>query len=220
MSWLLDLRLIPFFGFYLAVFFLISTVVRLRQYRAILGLVRSMPARWPRLLGLVGQHGNIFLTWGTVMPLLIVLALFLANYLAGTHLWPHAETFTVARLIHLWPALPVVLPLGAAMVAFDVYGLWSAGTVDRALLEKYFDQAEYWLRSWAAPVIHVLSLGYVNPRAMVHTEVRSALLNASRLLNYTLWWISVQTGLRIAYGLSLWGAYALEPWLTHLLYGP
>src|SRR3954469_17138264 len=98
MSWLLDLRLIPFFGFYLAVFFLIGTVVRLRQYRAIVGLVRSMPARWPRLLRLLGQHYNILVTWGTFMPLLIVLALYLANYLASTHLWPHAETFTVARL--------------------------------------------------------------------------------------------------------------------------
>ncbi len=48
---------------------------------------------------------------------------------------------------------------------------------------------------------------------MVAVEVRAALVSASRLINYTLWWVSIQTGLRMAYGLSLWGTWALEPWL-------
>ena len=38
MAWLLELRLIRFFGFYLALMFLLSTMVRLRQYGTILGL--------------------------------------------------------------------------------------------------------------------------------------------------------------------------------------
>jgi hypothetical protein len=220
MSGLLDLKLIPLFNFYLALNFVIGTVVRFRQYRAVAGLVRSMPGRWPRLLQLLRQYGNIFLTWGTVLPLLLLLALLLANTLAGYLLWPRATDFTVADLLEVWPALPVVLVCGLAMVGLDVYGHLSVAELDRAELEKYFDQAEYWLRSWTAPVVRVFTLGYINPRKMVAVEVGSALGNASRLLNNTLWWVVVQTGLRIAYGLSLWGTYALEPWLRRLLGGP
>ena len=73
MAWLLELRLIRFFGFYLALMFLLSTMVRLRQYGTILGLVRSMPQRWPNLLGLVKRNSHIFLTWGTVLPLALLL---------------------------------------------------------------------------------------------------------------------------------------------------
>lgn len=218
MSGLLNLHLIRLFNFYLAVFFLISTWVRLRQYRTILILIRTMPDRWPRLLKLVRHHKGVFLTWGTVLPTALVLGLFLINWTAGTVLWPHAD-FTLAHLLDLWPAAPVVFVCGAAMVAFDIYGCVLVSTIDRAMLEKYFDQAEYWLRSWAAPAVRIFTLGYINPRQMVDVEVRSALVSSSRLLNNTLWWVSIQTGLRIAYGLSLWCTFLLEPWLRRLAHG-
>ncbi len=212
MSWLLHLSLIRFFGFYLAVMFLAGTLVRVRQYRTFLNLVRGFPGRWPRLLKLVGQHSHIFLTWGTVMPLALSLGLVLANWVASTVLWPRANDFTVARLLEVLPAVPVVLVCGAAMLAVDVYGCVIVGEVNQAEMESYFDQAEYWLRSWTAPVVRLFTLGYINPRQMVAAEVRTALVSASRLLNSTLWWVVSQTGLRIAFGLSLWGSYALGPW--------
>ena len=96
------------------------------------------------------------------------------------------------------------------MLAVDLYGTFRVGQVDRSLLERSFDQAEYWLRSWVAPVVHVFTLGYINPRRMVAVEVRKALLEASRLLNTTLWWVSGQVGLRIAFGLALWLTYAFS----------
>jgi len=213
MSGLLQLSLIRFFGFYLAVLFLLGTLVRVRQYRTFLHLVRAMPGRWPRLLKLVRQHGHIFLTWGTVMPLALALALVLANWVASTLLWPEANDFTVARLLEAWRALPVVLACGAAMLLMDGYCCFVAGEVNQAEMEKYFDKAEYWLRSWTAPVVHLFTLGYINPRKMVAAEVRAALVSASQLLNSTLWWVVGQTGLRILFGLALWGTYALEPWL-------
>ena len=40
---------------------------------------------------------------------------------------------------------------------------------------------------------------------------------ASTLLNSTLWWVTVQTILRIACGLSLWGGYAIQDVLKRLL---
>jgi hypothetical protein len=219
MSWLLELRLIRFFGFYLALMFLLSTVVRLRQYGTIVGLVRSTPQRWPNLLALVKRHVHIFLTWGTVLPLLFLWFLFVLNYLASKWLWPQADEFTLAELMPLYPLWPVVLVCGVAMTAFDTWGLVSVTAVDQAEMEKYFDQAEYWLRSWTAPVVHIFTLGRINPRQMVAVEVRAALVSSSRMLNSTLWWVVIQAGLRVAFGLSLWLSYALQPWLHSLLHG-
>jgi hypothetical protein len=218
MAWLLELRLIRFFGFYLALMFLLSTMVRLRQYGTILRLVRSMPQRWPNLLRLVKRNSHIFLTWGSVLPLALLLLLFALNYLASKWLWPQADDFTVAELMPLYSLWPVVFFFGVAMTAFDTWGLVSVTAIDQMEMEKYFDQAEYWLQSWTAPVVHFFTLGRINPRKMVAVEVRSALVSSSRMLNSTLWWVVIQAGLRVAFGLSLWLSYALEPWLHNLLH--
>ena len=93
------------------------------------------------------------------------------------------------------------------MFAVDVYSAVAVGTFDRHEMEKYFDQAEYWLRSRTAHVVRIVTLGYVNPRQMVDVEVRKALTEASELLKVNLWWITVQVGLRVAFGLSLWGTW-------------
>jgi hypothetical protein len=216
MSWLLDLRLIPFFSFYLALVFVLSTALRIRQYRVVLNLVRRMPGRWPKLLRLLREHGSVLLSWETVRPLVVVLTLWLVNFLASQYLWPEAKEFKVRDLLEAWPALPVVLLCGAAMAAFDASGTLQVGQLDLEETEKYFDQAEYWLASWKAPVVRFFTLGYINPRQMVAKEVRAALEGATRLLHSTLWWFSVQTSLRIGFGLSLWLSYALQDWLRGL----
>jgi hypothetical protein len=216
MSWLLDLRLIPLFSFYLALFFCVSTYVRLRQYRVILALVARFPARWPNLLVLVRRHSHIFVTWANVLPMALVLLLLVLNTLASQVIWPTADSFRLGDLRQVWPVIPVIVLTGLATVLFDAYGLWGIGTIEQAELEKYFDQAEYWLRGWKAPMVRVFTLGFINPRQMVDTEVRNALVNTSALLNTTLWWVSVQTALRIAFGLSLWGTYAFQDWLRRL----
>ena len=96
------------------------------------------------------------------------------------------------------------------MLGVDLYATFRVGNFDRPLLERYFDQAEYWLRSWVAPVVNIFTLGYINPRKMVTVEVRKALVEASELLNTTLWWVSLQVGLRVAFGLALWLTWALS----------
>ncbi|MFO0841336.1 MAG: hypothetical protein U0797_02910 [Gemmataceae bacterium] len=210
MDGLLDLRLIRFFSFYLAVVFVVSTFLRLRQYRAVLSLVVRLRSRWPNLTALVLTHRHIFLTPRTYLPLVIVLALLAANMLASRLVWPQADRFDVRELLHLWPAIPFVLATGVAMVAFDTLGTVRVGEVDQTLLEGYFDQAEGWLRGWKAPVVRFLSLGYIDPRQLVDKEVRGALEMASDLLNNTLWWVSAQAVLRILFGLCLWSSYALR----------
>jgi hypothetical protein len=209
MSGLWSLNLIHFFDFYLALMFLVSVWLRIGQYRAIGGLALAGPGRWPRLLELIKEHRMVLMTWSTMLPALLALLLMLMQILASRVVWHHAD-LTLGVLAEEWGAWPFVAVLGAAMLGTDLYCTFVVGEVDRETMEKYFDQAEFWLRSWRAPVVRVLTLGRINPRQMVHAEVRNALMEASRLLNSSLWWVSVQIGLRVAFGLALWLAYALS----------
>jgi hypothetical protein len=209
MTALAELNLIHLFDFYLALMLVISLYRRFSQYRAVGGLVVKVPGRWPRLFDLVRQHGGVFLTWTTFLPALLVLVLLIVQAAASRSLWPTAEV-TPSRLIHHPLALPFVLILGSAMLGVDIYGIVAVNAVDQQIMTKYFDEAEYWLRSWTAPVVHFFTLGRINPRQMVRVEVRKALVEASRLINVNLWWITLQTGLRIAYGLSLWLTWAIR----------
>lgn len=211
MSWLPSLHLFRFFELYLTLMFLVSTYLRIRQYHAFANLLAAFPGRWPRLFRLVKQHHNLFLTWGTVLPLAVSLILLLAQTVARQIVWPAADEFTALELLDIWPAVPVVVLCGAAMAAFDAYGTWNVGEIDRRETEKYFDQAEFWLTSPAAKVVHIVTFGFVNPRKMVAIEVRAALVSASQTINSSLWWVAVQAGLRIAFGISLWAAYLV--WL-------
>jgi len=212
MDWFWDLNLIHFFDFYLAVTFLLGIWTRFRQYQAILALVSKVPGRWPRLFHLVKQHRSIFLTWSTVGPGLLAFGLLLVQALASRLVWPDAgrppHGLTIARLAEHLTAVPFVAVFGLAMLVVDVYGIVVVGEVDRDEMARYFDQAEYWLKSWAAPVVRAFTLGFINPRQMVAAEVRASLISASQLFNTTLWWVAVQAGLRIVFGLSLWLTYA------------
>jgi hypothetical protein len=212
MSGIWDLNLIRLFDFYLAATFLLSTAARLRQYAAVVGLVRSFPSRWPRLLDLVKQHRGVFLTWETFAPAALALLLMLVQTLASYLVWPEAGRpptgLTFGRLVEHPVALPVVGLFGLAMLAVDVYFIVVVSEVDRGGTEKYLDQAEFWLKSWAAPLVRTVTFGFIHPRKMVNVEVQAALTSASKLLNVTLWWVVLQAALRIGYGLSLWVTYA------------
>jgi len=203
-----SLNLIHLFDFYLAVMFLVSLYRRMSQYRAIGGLVLSVPGRWPRLFELVRRHGMIFLTWNTFLPALLALGLSIIQMVLSWLLFPTAE-ITFGSLAQLYVAWPILLILGGAMIAFDMWGILEVSTVNQAEVAKYFDEAEYWLRSWTAPVVHFFTLGKINPRQMVRVEVQKALLEASQMINTNLWWISGQVSLRVAFGLALWLTYAL-----------
>ncbi len=207
MHWLTDLKLIRLFDFYLALTFVASLALRFSQYAAILGLVRKFGGRWPLLLKLVSQHRQIFLTWGTVLPLIVSLGMLLLQTLASRLIWPQAH-LSVQQLLDAWPALVAVSVCGIGMVAFDLWGIVDVGKVDQAEVETYFDRAEYWLSSWKAPVVRYITFGYIHPRKMVAKEVASALVSTSAMLNYNLWWLALQAGLRFLFGLSLWLSWA------------
>jgi hypothetical protein len=204
-----DLNLIHLLNFYLTFMFLLSLYRRLAQYRAVGGLVLAVPGRWPRLFKLVRQHTTIFFTWTTFLPAGLALALAVINWFFSRQVFPQAA-LTPAEVTHLWGSWPFLLVFGGGMLAVDAYFLLSVSEVDEKEMSKYFDEAEYWLRSWTAPVVHFFTFGTINPRQMVSVEVQKALTEASRLIEVNLWWVVAQTGLRVAFGLSLWLTYALR----------
>src|SRR3712207_6283001 len=142
MSGLWDLNLIYFFDFYLATAFLLSTANRIRLYLAILALVGTFPSRWPRLLTLVRQHRSIFLTWSTLAPAVLALALMVIQTLASRLLWPEAgrppHGLTLGRLREHPGAVPFISLFGLGMLAVDVYFIVRVGQVNRPEMEKYF----------------------------------------------------------------------------------
>ncbi len=218
MAWIWHVRLFPLFELYLAVMFLVGLAVRVRQYREVVHLVFAFPNRWPRVVQLVRQHVHILCTWGTILPLVLSALLLAVQLFIRWFLLPGA-VLTVASLLELWPMLPVVLLALAGMIGYDVYLLLTVGEIDRPALEKQLDKAEYWLRSWTAPMVRVLSLGFVNPRAIVQQEVAGALVAASELMNRSLYTVALQAGFRTLYGLALWTTYLLQPWLRTWLSG-
>jgi hypothetical protein len=212
MNWFWNFNLIQFLDFYFTFLFLVGTARRIEQYQNIGKLTLSGPKRWPKLLQLVREHRMIFMTWATVAPAILALGLSVTQLIASRMIWPEAgrppSGLTIGSLVEWWGALPFVVPLGLAMIGFDFYSLARVGDIPRELMEKYFDQAEYWLGSKTAHVVHILTLGYINPRKMVAEEVRKALIDASNLLNNTLWWVNIQIALRFAFGLCLWLTWA------------
>ena len=203
-----DLNLINLFDFYLAAMFVVGTYRRFTQYQAFAGLALGMPGRWPHLLRLVKQFRTVFMTWNTVLPSVLALLIWAIQIVASRLIW-HYASLTAADLFANWKAWPIVIPVGIAMLTVDFYFLVVVGQIDRAAMEKNFDQAEHWLSSWHAPAVRALSLGYIHPRRMVHEEVRKALVAASDLLNRSLYWTCVQMGLRVLFGLALWLTWAL-----------
>lgn len=203
-------NLINLFTFYLTAVFALSTLRRLRQYGAIANLAKSMPGRWPRVLGQIKKHWVMFLTWSTFRPAIVAIVLIVAQMVCSRIIWPQAE-INLHDLTSEWWMLPLVGLTGLIMTAVDLYFIIRVGQIDRGETERYLDEAEHWLTSWKAPAIRVVTLGFINPRRMVDTEVRKAMEESRGLLNRNLWWISLQAALRVLFGLCLWISWAVHP---------
>lgn len=210
MSDIFQLNLINLFTFYLTVAFVISTFRRLRQYRDVANLARSMPGRWPRTLQQIKKHWLMFFTWSTFRPAIAAFILIAAQMICSRIIWPSAHLTLRDLNVEwwMWPAVGLTL---AAMLCVDLYFIIRVGRIDRHATEKYLDEAEHWLTSWKAPVVRILTFGYINPRKIVDLEVQKALMEGKGLLNRSLWLISAQAALRVLFGLSLWLTWAFHP---------
>jgi hypothetical protein len=212
MNGLLTLNLISFLDFYFAFMLIAGIWRRWGQYRNVAQLVLAGPGRWPHLMKLMRRYHTIFWTWSSVSPALMALGLWLVQIVVSRVFLPQASTvegLTIGSLLDHWPVLILVIPLGVAMFGFDFYSLYVVGKIDRTAVEKQLDQAEYWLSSRTAHVVRVVTFGRINPRRMVAEEVEKALIAVSDMLNFNLWWVSLQMGLRFAFALALWLTWAV-----------
>ena len=99
--------------------------------------------------------------------------------------------------------LGIVLSALVAMLAVDLFFIFRIGRFDHAETVRFLDQAEAWL-GWKSPVVRLLTLGYVNPRRVVDDEVKKNLAEIGTTVRSSLWWVAVQVGLRVLFGLTLW----------------
>jgi hypothetical protein len=210
---LLSLNLIHLFTFYLAVMFLLGTWRRMRQYHDVAQIVVAAPGRWPKLVDQLKKHWLIFATWNTLRPAALAIGLLLIQAICSRLIWPQAA-ITLRELLVEWWMLPIVLAFAAGMVALDVYFLFKVAQIDRKETEKYMDEAEHWLTSWKTPIISTVTFGFINPKKIVDSEVQKVMQQGKGLLNWALWWVSAQAGLRILSGLTLWLSWALFPGST------
>src|SRR5262245_59718772 len=171
-----SVNLMHFLEFYFTLMFLVGTYRRFNQYQNIVKLAFGGPTRWPRLLRLIHEHHAVFLTWTALLPLVLGLGLSVMQLIASRIVWPDAGKppfgMTLGKLFEHWPVLIIVAPLAVGMFGVDLYFLVRVGTFDREQLEKYFDQAEYWLNSPTAHFVRAFTFGFINPRRMVADEVR------------------------------------------------
>jgi len=205
----MTLNLINAFSYYLVLVFVIGTILRARNIRAMLGMVYRSGDRWPKLRALVSSHWAIFVRWPTVLPLVLTLLLTLTNTLAGYFVWPQARV-TPGDLWSHPAGLAAAIVVGSLMGFLDFRTVFWFGRFDRTAVEAMLDRAEHWLGSWKAPVVRFMTFGLIHPRRIVGDQVRQALVDASMAANGQLWAISLQILVRFAFGLTLWITWAVR----------
>ncbi len=171
LSWLDTVNLLQVFNYYLMLGFIVSTVIRIRSYRAILGLIFAFPDRWPKLLIVVKKYRTVFLGWPTLLAIGLAFALMLGNSLAIRLVWTHASV-TFEGLWARWLPFVAILITGGLMLLLDWKATYSFGRFDRAALEEDLDMAESWLKSWMAPALRIVTFGFINPRKIVGSRWR------------------------------------------------
>lgn len=197
------INLINLFDFYLASMLLIGLFRRWSVYWETFRLLVVFYGRWPKLISVLKAHNGVLVTAAVVKPLLLMIALMLVQFICSRLIWPQAVV-SVSTVEYSWWRLPLVLLVALPMLAVDIYFLVSVGRIDRQETEAYLDQAEHWLGSWKAPVVRVVTLGYINPTKIVHEEVRKGLNSLGGLVSWCAWWASAQMMCRMAFGLTIW----------------
>jgi hypothetical protein len=201
-------NLIRLFDFYLALMFVISLVRRWAVYVNALRILVAVRGRWPKLIQRLHEHKSVLLNWSFVRPAAIALFLMIVQLIASRLLWPQAVLTGDELLKDPWLIAIILVPL-VPMLLVDLYYIFRVGKFDHGETVKYFDQAERWL-GWKGPLVRALTLGIVNPRKMVDEEVKKSLTEMQSTLTASLWWVVLQTMLRLAFGLTLWTVWAFH----------
>ncbi|MBA4063664.1 MAG: hypothetical protein C0501_08120 [Isosphaera sp.] len=201
-------NLIRVFDFYVTVMFLISFLRRYDVYWNAIRLLVAVRGRWPKLIGRLAEHKSLLLNWSFFRPAILALVVTVLQLVASRGVFPYA-VLTGDQLRQEWWLVPIILLPMVPMLAVDIYFVVRVGRFDHGETVKYLDQAEGWL-GWKGPVVRVLTLGIVNPKRIVDDEVRKSLAEMNTTLSSSLWWVIAQTGLRLAFGLTLWTIWAVH----------
>lgn len=202
------INLIRVFDFYVTLMFVISLVRRWDVYLNAIRLLISVHGRWPKLISRLAEHRSLILNRSFFRPALLALGLTLTQLIASRIIFPQAVLLG-EQLRTQWWWVPVILVPLVPMLLVDVYFIVRVGKFDHDETVKYFDQAEGWL-GWKGPLVRAVTLGFVNPQRMVDDEVRKNLTAYQSTLQASLWWVSVQIGLRLTFGLTLWAVWAVH----------
>ena len=143
---------------------------------------------------------------GGVLVIGLALVLTAVQMVCSRAIWPHAD-LTGDQLRESWVWFAGVCVALVPMLAVDIYFVVSVGRFDHSETVKYLDQAETWL-GWRAPLVRVVTLGLVDPRRIVDAEVAKGMADLGASARSSLWWVSAQIGCRVAFGLTLWLAWA------------
>ena len=195
-------NLIRLFDFYLALMMVIGLWRRRKVYWDSIRLVWSTLGKRKRLLERVGEHKHLLLSRDVVRPFLLVVGLTLVQWICSRLIWPQA-VLTVGQVAESWWRLLLVIAAFVPMFAVDTYFLVRVGRFDHGSTAEYLDYAETWL-GWRTPVVRVLTLGMVNPRRIVDSEVKKSLEQLGKTASWAMWWTSAQSALRVTFGLVVW----------------
>lgn len=201
-------NLIRVFDFYVTLMFVISLVRRWDVYVNAIRIMIGVRGRWPKLIARLTEHSSLILNWSFFRPAILALALTLIQLVVSRLIFPLA-VLTGEQLRQEWWWVPLIFVPLLPMLAVDIYFVVRVGKFDHDETVKYFDQAETWL-GWKGPLVRVLTLGIVDPQKMVDDEVKKSLQDYRGTLNASLWWVSVQIGLRLLFGLTLWTVWAIH----------
>lgn len=201
-------NLIRVFDFYLALMFLISLVRRWEVYWDAIRLLVVVHGRMPRLMQRLGDHHSLLLNRSFFRPAVTAFALTVVQMICSRLLWP-AAVITVPELRRDWWWIPILCVPLVPMLAVDLFFIIRVGRFDHDETVKYLHQAEDWL-GWKGPLVRALTLGYVNPRQMVDTEMKKSLEELGTTVRASLWWVAVQIALRVSFGITLWLVWALH----------
>ncbi len=202
------INLIRVFDFYVMLMFVISIVRRWPVYLNALRVLVAVRWRWPKLMARLAEHRSLILNWAFFRPVALALAIAIAQLIASRIIFPKA-TLTVRELLDEWWWILLILVPMLPMLAVDMYFIIRIGRFDHNETVKYFDQAENWL-GWKGPLVRIVTLGYIDPRRMVDEEVRKSLSAYQSTLRWSIWWVTLQMGLRLLFGLTLWSVWAVH----------
>jgi hypothetical protein len=207
---LLDSNLIRLFDFYLLLIFVIGLIRRWAMYKDILILAGAAVLRRPNLVREIGAHRHVLMTRQTVIPVALALLLMAVQFVMSRLIWPEA-TVSLRDETSSWWRFVLIVATFVPMLAVDIYFLVRIGQIDRTEAIKQLNRAEHWLTSWQGTAVKWATLGYVDPKKMVHDQLRDGLTWFGGLVAWSMWWVVVQVTLRVAFGLTVWLLWAFLP---------